>query len=142
VDGSRWLIVLHQEINTPKMKVRIQGNSLRFRLKQSELHLFREQGEVKEVTTFGPAVSNQLSFILQQTSSGNFSITYQSNTIILAVPQHICTKWTDTELVGFEESIQTGGGESIKILVEKDFKCLDRPDIVDEDAFPNPNLHC
>lgn len=124
------------------MKVRITGNSLRFRLKQSEVSRFKEEGEIKEVTTFGSDATDKLSFILKVTSSVNFNLNFQANTITVEVPKPVCAEWTGTEQVGFEEMIDTGKGEAIKVLVEKDFKCLDRSDIEDEDAFPNPNLHC
>ncbi|MBE7172419.1 MAG: hypothetical protein INR73_17660 [Williamsia sp.] len=124
------------------MKVRISGNSIRFRLKQAEVHRFQQEKEVVEVTAFGPAHADKLSFVLKAGSSNDFSIAYQFNTVTLEVPPRVCHAWTTTELVGFEETIDTGKGEAIKILVEKDFACLDRTDVENEDTYPNPHLSC
>ncbi|MDQ6813595.1 MAG: hypothetical protein M3040_07665 [Bacteroidota bacterium] len=124
------------------MKVRISGNNIRFRLKQSEVKRFEQAGEIKEVTVFGREPADALSFILKKGSSGRYKVSYHSNTFLLEVPEQVCARWTSTEIVGFEEAIDTGKGATIKILVEKDFKCLDGSDLENEDAFPNPNLHC
>jgi len=124
------------------MKVRISGNSIRFRLKQSEVKQFQQAGEIKEVTAFGGETPDKLSFVLKKGGGGDYAISYQSNTVILQVPTVICDEWTKTELVGFEETINTGKGEAITILVEKDFKCLDGSEVENEDAFPNPKAQC
>lgn len=124
------------------MKVRISGNSIRFRLKQPEVHRFQQTKEVVEVTAFGPASADKISFVLKASNSTGFSITYQSNTVTVEVPPQLCHEWTTTELVGFEQTIDTGKGESIKILVEKDFACLDRTALENEDTYPNPHLPC
>jgi hypothetical protein len=131
-----------QLIFTTTMKVRISGNSIRFRLRQSEVKRFQQTGEIKEVTAFGGAAADRLTFVLKEGVAAEFQVKYEANTVTVEAPQSVCTEWTQTELVGFEELIDTGKGETIKILVEKDFKCLDGSDTENEDAFPNPNLHC
>lgn len=124
------------------MKVRIAGNSIRFRLKQAEVTHFGNVGTISEVVRFGIAPTDQLSFALQSHDAGTFHISYENNQVTVQVPHATRVQWTNTNLVGFEEWIDTGKGETIKILVEKDFKCLDRNDPEDEDAYPNPSMHC
>ncbi len=124
------------------MKVRISGNSIRFRLKQSEVQTFGEQGILSEVTEFGTSADDTLVFTLSVSSSNSFGISNSKNTIVIEVPEMRAKEWTQTGLVGFEQAIDTGKGKIIKILVEKDFKCLDGSDKENEDSFPNPNLHC
>lgn len=124
------------------MKVRISGNSIRFRLKQSEVKHFQQNGKITEVTTFGGAPTDKLTFVLAEVDAPEFQVSYEACTISIMVPRLICTEWTETQLVGFEKLIGTGKGEMIKILVEKDFACLDGSDVDNEDAFPNPSLHC
>ena len=124
------------------MKIRIQGNSLRFRLKQTEVKRFREEGEVKEETSFGILPADKLSFVLKAGGSGTFKISFESNVVMLQVPATLSAEWTNTDLVGFEEEVTTGKGETIRVLVEKDFKCLDGFDVDNEDAYPNPNQYC
>ena len=124
------------------MKIRIQGNSIRFRLKQMEVKHFREEGEIKEETSFGILPADKLSFILKACTSGTFKISFESSVVMLQVPAVMCAEWTNTDLVGFEEEVATGKGETIRVLVQKDFKCLDGSDADDEDAYPNPNQYC
>ena len=124
------------------MKVRISGNSIRFRLRQSEVRRFEEDGEITEVTAFGPLAADKLSFVLKNTSANEFQVVYEANIITLKVPATLCREWTQTGLIGFNETIETGKGKSISILVEKDFACLDGTDTENEDAYPNPNLQC
>jgi len=123
-----------------RMKIRIQGNSIRFRLKQFEVETFAEKGIVKEIIAFGDEEKDQLQFIVRK--SDRFSIEQNSTTIELAVPENIVNNWTQTELVGFEEKLITSKGKEINILVEKDFKCLTRSDEEEIGSYPNPMKQC
>jgi len=124
------------------MKVRIVGNSIRLRLRQKEVFLFQEKRAFREIISFGPGSAHQLSFVLKKNSGNQFKIAFRRNTVTIEAPESVCNEWTNTDLVGFEESIDTGLGESVRILVEKDFKCLDGSDEENEDAYENPNVHC
>lgn len=124
------------------MKVRITGNSIRFRLKQKEVKQFGEQGEIKEELSFGTLPADKLSFILKAGNTDRFTISWESNQVMLQVPAGLRADWTNTDLVGFENDILTAQGQLLRILVEKDFKCLDGIDVDDEDAYPNPNQDC
>ncbi len=124
------------------MKIRIQGNSIRFRLRQTEVKNFREAGEIREETSFGILPKDKLSFVLKAGGSGSFKIMFEDNVVTVHVPSALSAKWTDTDLVGFEEEIITSKGQTIYVLVEKDFKCLDGTDVDNEDAYPNPNQYC
>src|SRR5215212_5318924 len=117
------------------MKVRISGNSIRFRLKQTEVQNFQQHGKISEVTEFGTEEEDKLTFTLL-TSANQFAVIKQLTTITIEVPEGIANEWTDTSLVGFEKSIDTGKGKIIKVLVEKDFKCLDGSDKENEDSYP------
>jgi hypothetical protein len=119
------------------MKIRIQGNSIRFRLKQFEVDRFQEQGEIREVLSFGNDAKEQFQFILNRTDDNSYSLKQDGTAIILNVPHIVAVEWTTTALVGFEEKIITEAGKEINVLVEKDFKCLDRTE--DEPgSYPNP----
>lgn len=122
------------------MKVRISGNNIRFRLKQSEVQTFRQKGTISQVTAFGLDADDALSFTLLATANNAFKIFRSSNTVIVEVPKTIREQWTGTEMVGFEEKIETGKGKTITVLVEKDFTCLDGSDDENKDSYPNPRL--
>lgn len=120
------------------MKVRIHGNSIRFRLKQFEVESFAEKGIVKEVLQFGSDITNQLQFVLHKSKETTYSLEQQGTVIQLNIPTSVVRDWTTTELVGFGETIITKEGNEIKMLVEKDFKCIDRSDEDEVGSYPNP----
>jgi hypothetical protein len=120
------------------MKIRIQGSSIRFRLKQFEVQDFKEKGIVQERIAFGDATEDQLHFILRATDEQNLSIEQHGTTIQLNVPKELKEDWTNTDRVGFEERLITTKGKQITVLVEKDFKCLDRSDEEEVGSYPNP----
>lgn len=125
------------------MKIRIQGNSLRYRLREPEVAEFKRAGRVSEAIQLGPGADDQLRFVLQA-SADNSTITVlcSGKTTTICVPLPVAHKWTDTDLVGFDAAIEAGAGKPLKILVEKDFKCLNGPEEENEGAYPNPMKHC
>jgi hypothetical protein len=122
------------------MKIRIQGNSIRFRLKQFEVQALSEKKSVKEVISFGDEEKDQLQFVLQVVED-KFSLDQNITIVQLNVPEKV-NEWTQTELVGFEQKIITTKGKEINILVEKDFKCLTRSDEEEAGSYPNPMKQC
>ena len=115
------------------MKLRIKANSIRLRLLRSEVEQFAMAGQFSEEIEFGTDRSSYLRYSLV-TSPAAESIT---------VPVAIANNWTSSDEVGIECEQPIGSGESLKILVEKDFECIDRPDDPDRaDAYPNPNVTC
>jgi hypothetical protein len=126
------------------MKLRITSNSIRLRLLRSEVERFARAGQISEEIEFGTDRSSYMRYSLV-TSPEAESITarFRGNEISIVVPRAIATRWTSSDEVGFESEQSIGSGESLKILVEKDFECIDRPADPDrEDAFPNPNSVC
>ena len=110
------------------MKIRIANNSIRFRLRQPEVQLFSQQQSITEVLEFGISLSDQIRFVLETANNDNdqFSIMFQEHTITLQVPQQLVQEWTLTNLVGFEEEIQTAKGKAVKVFKLKKKKANDR----------------
>ena len=68
---------------------------------------------------------------------------FDNDEIAVIVPDATARDWTGSDVVGFDVEQPIADGESLTIVVEKDFACLDRPDDPDlADAFPNPGLTC
>jgi hypothetical protein len=128
--------------NNLLMKIRIQGNSIRYRLRQPEVENFKRLGLITETIQLGTAPTDQLQFILRRSLSNEIAVQYANNTTTIQVPELIAEQWTDTELVGFDAGIAIGNGIVLKILVEKDFKCLDGSDEDNVGAYPNPAKQC
>ena len=104
------------------MKLRIHHNSFRFRLKQPELALFRENGLIKETVEFGPAASAHLIFELRVDGNA-FTVFFQNGHLIFTIPIDLVNTWIDTAQVGIEQEVQTPDNRTVMLLVEKDFHC-------------------
>ena len=105
------------------MKLRIQGNSLRLRLSEAEISQFAEAGQVEETIAFSPDETNALRYTLQQTSEKEVSVRFTNNVITISIPETMAQKWTDTNLVGFDDLINLGNEKQLRIVVEKDLDC-------------------
>lgn len=112
------------------MKIRIKGNSLRYRLTRSEVERFAQDGYLEDTTDFGPA---RLTYSLQKTIGGNLFAAYENNNITLYMPGRMLNEWTTTERVGFENK-----EDGLYLLIEKDFMCLDNVAEDQSDNYPNP----
>jgi hypothetical protein len=121
------------------MKVRIQRNSIRYRLRQTEVTQFRKYGSLTEELQLGNEGDEHLRFVLRKSPDPEITIQYSANTTVINVPEQVANQWADSEKVGFDTIIEIGNGKALKILVEKDFKCLHGIDEDTEDAYPNPN---
>ena len=119
------------------MKLRLRKNSIRLRLTQSEVAEFAEKGSVEDNVEFGEGSVFRYSLERDDRSGVGFA-TFDDGCITVSIPTEQGLKWATTEQVGIEATQDTNTG-ILRILVEKDFTCLDpRPDGEDDDTFPNP----
>ena len=117
------------------MKLRIQNDSIRLRLTQSEVTHFADEGYVEGVTHFGPGET--LTYALQTSDVDALRADFANDTLTVFVPRPWAPEWAASEQVGLEGTHDAGGGCTLTLLVEKDFDCLHkRPD--EDDAFPHP----
>jgi hypothetical protein len=126
------------------MKLRITNNSIRLRLLRSEVERFAKAGQISDEIEFGTDRSSYLRYsLVTSPEAESISARFRGNEISIVVPRTIAKRWTSSDDVGFENEQPIGSGESLKILVEKDFECIDRPDDPDRaDAYPNPKAPC
>jgi hypothetical protein len=112
------------------MKIRIKGNSLRYRLTKTDVAAFAANGCIEESIDFG---SQALTYALQKTGFNNLSVIFENNKITLFMPEAMINEWVLTQKVGFEYR-----DAELFLLVEKDFKCLDDVAEDQSDHYPNP----
>jgi hypothetical protein len=120
------------------MKIRIKGDSIRYRLSKSDLEKFYKDSFLEEITHF-PA--NQLTYSLKANDSEGISADFQKNEIFIFFPKSELDTWFHTDKVTYQH-IQKFEGKELKILLEKDFMCIDNVEEDQSDNFPNPNLIC
>lgn len=123
------------------MKLRIRGNSIRLRLLRGEVAEFGEKGIVRETINFGAA---HLTYVLQNSAeTAEISAQFNDREIIVNIPPETAREWTETDLITLSGEQKVSETEFLKILVEKDFVCLDRPaDEDNKDAYPNLTHKC
>ncbi|MBM7420266.1 MULTISPECIES: DUF7009 family protein [Chryseobacterium] len=116
------------------MKIRIKDNSIRLRLTQSEVAELSKNGMVSGVTQF---VDRPFIYAIENTNTDELSAVFIENRIVVKMPKTMIEEWLSTDKVGFEG--QTG---MVKILVEKDFVCIDNTIEDQSDNYPNPSINC
>ncbi len=123
------------------MKLRIRGNSIRLRLLRGEVAQFGATGAVSEKINFG--VSGLIYTLRASNAASELSVELANNEVIITVPDTLARDWVESNEVGFEAEQKVSATETLKILVEKDFVCLDRPEDADnQDAYPHQIISC
>src|SRR6185436_16444744 len=118
------------------MKIRIKGNSLRFRLTRPEVDFFGKEGYLEEKINFG---GTTLTYALENKAGiVGLSADFSDNKITMFIPEDWSKKWTTTEKVGYESEMEVGNGKKLFLLLEKDFKCLDNTTEDQSDNYENP----
>lgn len=122
------------------MKLRLRENSIRLRLLQSEIRRLRETGKVSEKIVFGANPAETLVYsLLVSSQTKKIYARMSANQIEVFLPQTIAENWIDTEEISLHQTQKIGDSVELKILVEKDFICADRPSDADNfDAFSPP----
>ncbi|MBC7545244.1 MAG: hypothetical protein H7338_21165 [Candidatus Sericytochromatia bacterium] len=121
------------------MKLRIKGNSIRLRLTRGEVDRFRETGQVADAIAFGPGPEQRMTYVLATAEVPHVQAGFAGRTISVWVPPELGRAWATSEQVGFEGEQSVGNGDTLRLLIEKDFHCLAPRDGEDDsDAYANP----
>ena len=120
------------------MKLRIKGNSIRFRLTQSEVKIVEQTGLVKDQIKFSNSISLEYE-IKAATGLEYVEATYSEDKITLKVNESLIRDWAHSDQVTISSSLDLSSNENLTILIEKDFKCLSPRDEDESDMFPHPN---
>ena len=118
------------------MKIRIRGNTIRFRLTRSEVEAVANRGYLSEKTEFNTGSFTYAVKVAKGINSLNAD--FKSDTITLYLPAACATEWGTTGRVGFEENIKLNNGSNLLVLIEKDFVCMDESTEDQSDNYPNP----
>jgi hypothetical protein len=124
------------------MKLRIKGDSLRFRLSQGEVQQLGERGSVEDRVRFGGGAA--LVYRLRRdASAADIGATYANGTVEVRVPDRSALEWCNSDEVTLASFQPTATDAELRIVVEKDFACLTAREGEDEsDNFANPNATC
>lgn len=107
---------------------------------QGEVATLRDTGIVSSGTAF-PG-SRSLEYIVESSpASVNPAAFFSENVITVRLPETAVLAWASSEQVSIEAEQLLDGGETLRILVEKDFACLtDREGEDESDMYPHPQV--
>jgi hypothetical protein len=121
------------------MKLRLLGDSIRLRLSQGEVAAADQKGVVEGRTRFPDG--STFTFALEALQDGSVaSASYGRDRMVVKLPATEISAWAnDDQAVSLHGELTLPAGGPLKLLVEKDFRCLSPRDDEDQsDLFPNP----
>jgi len=121
------------------MKLRVRGDSMRLRLKRGEVDQLAAGISIVEKTHFPGAV---LTYRLDVSRNSTISATFDNGSLLVSLPESKVLDWANTGEVSLYAEQKLSGSNTLSLLIEKDFKCLEpghhRECEDDEDTFPHP----
>lgn len=121
------------------MKLRIRANTIRLRLKRSEVEKIANGTSLEDHTPFPGAT---LTYRLQASEEGAFEADLRDNAMTIQLPITDVREWAASEQVSLFAEQGLGETGTLSVLVEKDFQCLSpghhRSDEDDRDTYPHP----
>ena len=121
------------------MKLRIRGNSIRLRLLQAEVKALGQHEQIIETTRLGPTPEDTLTYGLGTHPTKEPVLTqWAGQSLLVTISEDLATDLVETQRVSICENILFDDAV-LKVLIEKDFKCLTSRAGEDEsDNFENP----
>jgi hypothetical protein len=111
------------------------------RLTRREVDTLRESGEVSASTSF-PGSRKLLYRVESSPASVGAAALFADNTLTVRLPEADVAVWATTDQVSMLGEQTLDDGESLQVLVEKDFVCLTSREGEDEDEsdmYPHPD---
>ncbi|NME72491.1 DUF7009 family protein [Flammeovirga aprica] len=121
------------------MKLRLLDNSIRLRLNKVDLDTLYNDGEVWTVSQLGKTT---FSYGVRSVEQGEMSVEMEDNRLQFRLNVDQIKEWHSSNKVGYSSVQENEDGSSLKLLIEKDFKCLTDRDEDESNNFENPNSTC
>ncbi len=119
------------------MKMRVQGDSIRFRLNRREVEQFVQSGRTSAALDFGGG--HELRYTLAFSDASEVVAGFSGGEVKIGVPAAMARQWAATDEVAMTGAVALGAGRRLEVLVEKDFQCMHKGEgAKDPDAYPNP----
>lgn len=116
----------------------MRGNTIRLRLTQSEVAKFADTNVIEEIIEFGGG--KKLIYAIESAAEIEvMNARFENGRISIFVPQEVARQWTNSNQTGIKAEQNIGSNKVLRLLIEKDFACLEpREGEDDTDTFPNP----
>lgn len=119
------------------MKIRILDDSIRLRLTRGEVERVGKGDVVEGATRFPGGATFR--YALERAEVADPSARFEQGRIAVLLPHAVAQAWADGNDVGIEARPALEGAQTLRLLIEKDFKCLAPRDGEDDtDAFEHP----
>jgi hypothetical protein len=112
------------------MKLRTDGDSIRLRLRRSEVAGFAAGGSISKTIPFA---SRPLRFSLETGGESDIAASFDGQTVRITVSAAAAHQWAESAQTGIY-----GTDNGISLAVEKDFRRTTRATPDDDDLYPNP----
>lgn len=116
------------------MKIRMTTDSIRIRIRKSELEQLISHSHIEDNITFAADNILHYGLIMSDEATSLFG-EFKDSRIKLSIPKTMAQNWAQTNLVSLEENVALENGQKLHLLIEKDFPCLDRPEENYSDTF-------
>lgn len=135
-----FLMPFVMKLRMVPMKLRLRSDSLRFRLTQGEVSQLLNEGCVRESIHFPSSPGRQFSYSIQAVAENSqVEARLENSEIQVDIPRSLLEPWATTSQVGIESRQPLAEGKSLRVVIEKDWRCLQpRPEEDERDNFPHP----
>ena len=100
---------------------------------------FAETGRLEEQIFLGTGGDEIFRYVLESTSAvSTTKAVLTPRAVIVQVPPEAVTRWASSDQTGIEGEQPVAHQATLRILIEKDFACIDGTDEENLDTFPNP----
>lgn len=126
------------------MKLRLKGNSIRLRLDRRDIERLIGEGRVDDAVRFGPDLAFSYAVEMGSAPRERPNASYSDGCLTIRIDAADAEAWLSSDRIGFDHQQAVEGGV-VRVLLEKDFACIDRPPGEEPDdayAFPNPAISC
>lgn len=115
------------------MKLRFDKNSLRLRVKKSDLEKLEKDQVICEVIKF---TQGALEYKLSVSEKASEVSAFIKNTFVeVVIPSVIAENWINSNDVGIYHTIKIETDTSLDIIIEKDFPCQHQSSANNSDSF-------
>ncbi len=115
------------------MKIRFVSDSIRFRVRKSDLQKLQEVGQCQELVHFPGG--NALIFSLGLWEGDTAKVDLQGDEIRALLPHTQAKAWINSSQVGLAYHLPVGEEKELHFLIEKDFPCKDRDEDIQDTFF-------
>lgn len=116
------------------MKIRCEQNSIRLRLRRSELVQLRVEKWIETAIHFPDGKTFTWELLLDE-GLPEIAARFDNSKVQIRVPADMAHRWMDAQEVSIERFQPLGAGAALHVLIEKDFPCKDRPGEDKSDFF-------